>query len=43
MPTSFRGAIWLAAFAQRFRHETVATSPPALQRIVLTVLACFAR
>ncbi|HEY5318499.1 MAG TPA: hypothetical protein VIJ20_10990 [Solirubrobacteraceae bacterium] len=40
MPTSLRGAVWLAAFAQRFRDETVATSPPpALERIVLPVLA----
>lgn len=44
MPTSLRGAIWVAAFAQRFRDETVVTSPPpALQRIVLPVLARFAR
>jgi quercetin dioxygenase-like cupin family protein len=44
MPTSLRGAIWVAAFAQRFRDETVVTSPPpALQRIVLPILARFAR
>ena len=44
LPTSLRGAVWLAAFAQRFRDETVATSPPpALQRIVLPLLARFAR
>ncbi len=43
LPTSLRGAIWVAAFAQRFRDETVVTSPPpALQRIVLPVLARFA-
>jgi quercetin dioxygenase-like cupin family protein len=44
MPTSLRSAIWIAAFAQRYRHETVMTSPPpALQRIVLPILARFAR
>lgn len=44
LPTSLRGAVWLAAFGQRFRDETVATSPPpALQRIVLPILARFAR
>ena len=43
MPTSFRAAIWAGAFAERFRDETVMTSPPpALQRIVLPVLARFA-
>jgi len=44
LPTSLRGAIWVAAFAQRFRHETVMTSPPpALQRLILPVLGRFAR
>jgi mannose-6-phosphate isomerase-like protein (cupin superfamily) len=44
LPTSFRGATWLAEFALRFRDETVMTSPPpALQRIVLPLLARFAR
>lgn len=44
MPTSFRGATWLAAFALRHRDETVMTSPPpALQRIVLPLVARFAR
>lgn len=44
LPTSLRGAIWVAAFAQRFRHETVMTSPPpALQRLILPVLARFAK
>jgi quercetin dioxygenase-like cupin family protein len=44
MPTSWRGAVWLADFAQRFRDETVMTSPPpALQRLVLPLLARFAR
>lgn len=34
LPTSLRSAIWVAAFAQRFRHETVLTSPPpARQRL----------
>ena len=43
LPTSLRGAIWAAAFAQRFRHEIVMTSPPpALQRLILPVLARFA-
>jgi quercetin dioxygenase-like cupin family protein len=42
MPTSLRGAIWVAAFARRFRDETIVTSPPpALQRIVLPILARF--
>lgn len=40
MPTSLRGAGWLADFAQRYRDETIATSPPpALQRILLPILA----
>jgi hypothetical protein len=44
LPTSFRGATWLAAFALRFRDETVMTSPPpALQRIMLPLLARFER
>jgi mannose-6-phosphate isomerase-like protein (cupin superfamily) len=44
MPTSFRGATWLAVFALRFRDETVMTSPPpALQRLTLPLLARFAR
>jgi quercetin dioxygenase-like cupin family protein len=44
LPTSLRNAVWVAAFAQRHRHETVMTSPPpALQRIVLPILARFAR
>jgi quercetin dioxygenase-like cupin family protein len=44
MPTGFRGATWLAEFALRFREETVMTSPPpALQRLVLPLLARFAR
>ena len=44
MPTSWRGAVWIAEFAQRFRDETVMTSPPpALQRVVLPLLARFAR
>jgi mannose-6-phosphate isomerase-like protein (cupin superfamily) len=44
MPTSFRGATWLAEFALRFRDETVMTSPPpALQRLTLPLLARFAR
>jgi mannose-6-phosphate isomerase-like protein (cupin superfamily) len=44
LPTSLRNAAWVAAFAQRHRHETVMTSPPAaLQRVVLPLLARFAR
>jgi phytoene/squalene synthetase len=44
LPTSLRNAVWVAAFAQRHRHETVMTSPPpVLQRIVLPLLARFAR
>jgi mannose-6-phosphate isomerase-like protein (cupin superfamily) len=44
MPTGFRGATWLADLALRFRDETVMTSPPpALQRLVLPLLARFSR
>jgi mannose-6-phosphate isomerase-like protein (cupin superfamily) len=44
LPTSLRNAVWLAAFAQRHRQETVMTSPPpALQRLALPILARFAR
>jgi hypothetical protein len=44
LPTSFRGATWLAEFALRFRDETVMSSPPpAVQRVVLPVMARFAR
>jgi hypothetical protein len=44
LPTSFRGAAWLAEFALRFRDETVMSSPPpAVQRVVLPVMARFAR
>lgn len=44
LPTSPRNAAWIAAFAQRHRQETVMTSPPpALQRIVLPLLARLAR
>ena len=40
MPTSIRAAGWLADFAQRYRDETIATSPPpAIQRIILPILA----
>jgi hypothetical protein len=43
LPTSLRNAAWIAAFAPRHRHETVMTfPPPALQRIVLPILARFA-
>jgi mannose-6-phosphate isomerase-like protein (cupin superfamily) len=44
MPTSLRGAVWLADVAQRFRDETVMCSPPpAVQRVVLPLVARFAR
>lgn len=44
LPTSLRGATWIAQFALRFRDETVMTSPPpALQRIALPLLARLAR
>lgn len=44
LPTSFRGAGWLADFALRFRDETVMCSPPpALQRMTLPLLARLAR
>ena len=44
MPTSLRGAIWIAKFAHRFRGETVMCSPPpAVQRVVLPVIARLAR
>jgi quercetin dioxygenase-like cupin family protein len=44
LPTSLRGALWIAGLAYRFRHETVMTSPPpALQRILLPPLARLAR
>ncbi len=44
MPTSWRGAVWIADFAQRFRDETVVTSPPpAVQRIITPLVARFAR
>jgi quercetin dioxygenase-like cupin family protein len=44
MPTSFRGAVWAADLAQRFRDETVMCSPPpAVQRIVTPLVARFAR
>jgi mannose-6-phosphate isomerase-like protein (cupin superfamily) len=40
LPTSLRGAGWIAQFALRFRHETVMCSPPpAVQRVVLPLLA----
>jgi quercetin dioxygenase-like cupin family protein len=44
LPTSWRGAVWIAALAQRYREETVMCSPPpALQRVVLPLVARFAR
>jgi quercetin dioxygenase-like cupin family protein len=44
LPTSLRGALWIAELAYRFRDETVMTSPPpALQGILLPPLARLAR
>jgi mannose-6-phosphate isomerase-like protein (cupin superfamily) len=44
LPTGLRGATWIADFALRYRDETVMTSPPpALQRLLLPLLARFAR
>lgn len=44
MPRSWRGATWIAAFALRHRDETVMCSPPpAVQRVVLPLVARFAR
>jgi quercetin dioxygenase-like cupin family protein len=44
LPTSLRGAGWLAEFALRFRDETVMCSPPpALQRLALPLMARLAR
>ena len=40
LPTSRRGAAWIASFALRHRGETVMCSPPpAVQRVVLPLLA----
>ena len=39
LPTSWRGAVWVAGFAQRFRDETVMTSPPpVLQQVLLPLV-----
>ena len=44
LPTSWRGAVWAADLAQRFRDETVMCSPPpAVQRVFTPLLARFAR
>jgi quercetin dioxygenase-like cupin family protein len=44
LPTSWRGAVWAADLAQRFRDETVMCSPPpAVQRLVVPLVARFAR
>jgi mannose-6-phosphate isomerase-like protein (cupin superfamily) len=44
MPTSLRGAVWIADLANRFKDETVMCSPPpALQRAVVPLVARFAR
>jgi mannose-6-phosphate isomerase-like protein (cupin superfamily) len=40
LPTSRRGAAWIAQLALRHRHETVLCSPPpAVQRLLLPLLA----
>lgn len=39
LPTSMRGALWIADLAGRFMDETVMCSPPpAVQRILLTLV-----
>jgi quercetin dioxygenase-like cupin family protein len=44
LPTSLRGAGWLARFALEHRDETVMTSPPpAVQRVALPLMAKLAR
>ena len=44
LPTSMRGARWIAELAQRFQDETVMCSPPpAVQRAVLPLVTRFAR
>jgi mannose-6-phosphate isomerase-like protein (cupin superfamily) len=44
LPTSWRGALWIAGFAHRFRDETVVCSPPpAVQRLVVPLVARLAR
>jgi mannose-6-phosphate isomerase-like protein (cupin superfamily) len=44
LPTSWKGAMWIAKFAYRFRDETVMCSPPpAVQRVVLPLVVRLAR
>jgi mannose-6-phosphate isomerase-like protein (cupin superfamily) len=44
LPTSLRGASWIAKFALTYRDETVMTSPPpAVQRVLLPLVARLAR
>src|SRR5436190_21548981 len=44
LQTSWRGAVWVPDLAQRFRDETVVTSPPpAVQRLVTPLVARLAR
>ena len=44
LPTSFRGGVWAADLAQRYREETVMCSPPpAVQRLFTPLLARLAR
>lgn len=44
LPTSLRGALWVAEVAHRFRDQTVMCSPaPALQRLLVPPVAWVAR
>ncbi len=44
LPTSLRGAAWIADLALRFQDETVMCSPPpAVQRVLLPVVARLSR
>jgi quercetin dioxygenase-like cupin family protein len=44
LPRSWRGATWMADFALRYRDDTVVTSPPpAVQRLLLPLVARFAK
>ena len=44
LPTSLRGAAWLADLALRFQDETVMCSPPpAVQRVLLPIVARLTR
>ncbi len=44
LPTSLRGAVWIADLAQRFSDETVMCSPPpAVQRVLVPVVTGLSR